>query len=267
MTSIGLAVPCYGPHISKLAALLQSIESQTLRPAQVVISCSGAAPEDLAHLQGGWPFPVRIDAFPHRRNAAQNRNAAARVLDTDLISYLDADDTMHPQRLEILTRIFDDTGVDVVLHGCASPPHPLYEAAFPPLPEPWPVTVNSPGSKSPESSTFTPVHGHVTVTRVLAQRIGQPENLSFERREDSEFVDRLIATPGIRSAFVDLALTKYVSAGTWVDAPDGSGSYALGKTGSVVRDLMDLPLLNSAKRPMQAFWRGLPLSIRQRFLK
>jgi hypothetical protein len=267
MTTIGVAIPCYGPHITKLTPLLQSIEAQTRRPDQVVIMCSGARAADVAQVDRDWSFPLDIQATTDRRNAAQNRNAAARILTTDLVSYIDADDRMHPQRLEIVTQVSRDTGVDIVLHGCVSPPSPAFDAPFQEVRPPWPVAVNAPGAKHPAGSQFSPMHSHVTVTRDLAQTIGQPENLSFERREDTEFVDLLVAKPGIRSAFIDLGLSKYESAGAWEGAPAGSGEYALGAAGTAARRLMNLPAIGMMRTPVQAFWRSLPLSIRRRFLR
>ena len=267
MVTVGLAVPCYGPHIVKLLPLLQSIEAQTRQPDHVVISCSGARYDDIAHLIGDWPFRLDIHTSAQRRNAAQNRNLAARALTTELVSYVDADDTMHPQRLEILAQVFEATGVNIVLHGSLSPPGDEYASPFHQLYPPWPATVNAPGAKHPAGSRFAPVHGHATVTRDLAQSVGQPENLSFERREDSEFIDMLLTKPGVRSAFVDLGLTKYVSSGAWADAPSGSGEYTLSPAATAARTIMNLPLARAFKAPVQAFWRGLPFSIRQRWLK
>lgn len=267
MTTIGVAIPCYGPHIAKLAPLLQSIEAQTRRPDQVVIMCSGARAADVAQVDRNWSFPLDIQTRTDRRNAAQNRNAAARILTTDLVSYIDADDRMHPQRLEIVTQVFRDTGVQVVLHGCLSPPSPEFDAPFQEVRPPWPAAVNAPGTKQPAGSRFPPMHSHATVTRGLAQSIGQPENLSFERREDTEFVDLLVAMPGTRSAFIDVGLSKYESAGSWEGAPAGSGEYALGGAGAAARRLMSLPAIGMMRTPVQAFWRSLPLSIRRRFLK
>ena len=268
MLTIGVAVPCYGPHVSSLPALLESVANQTFPPAHVVVSSSDTpeAPSEL--LNRRWPFKLDILVRAERRNAAQNRNAAARALHTDLISFIDADDTMHPQRLEIITHVVGATGVDVVLHGCLSPPSPDYARDYPPLTAPWPHTVNAAGDKRPRFETrYQPVHGHVTISRALGHKYSQPENLSFERREDSEFVDRLIMMRGVRSAFIDLPLTKYMSAGVWQGAPPGSGEYALGATASIARAVMGLGLIKAAKPTVQALWRQLPLPIRQRFLK
>lgn len=268
MLTIGIAVPCYGPHVARLPRLLDSIAQQTLPPARVVIESSATSPDAIAHLLDGWPFALEINTHPERRNAAQNRNAAARRLSTDLISYIDADDAMHPQRLEIIVDTATQTGAEVILHGCQTPADPQFHQDFHAHPRPWPVTINPAGEKRPAGHTrYQPVHGHVTVSRRLAHRFSQPENLTFERREDSEFVDVLVAAPGVRSAFIDLALTKYETAGAWAGAPAGSGDYALTGTGSFARAFMSLPGVRRAKPAVQAMWRQMPLHIRRRFIR
>jgi hypothetical protein len=62
-------------------------------------------------------FPPTIVTRRDRRSAAENRNAAARALDTDDISFIDADDEMHPQRTAIVGDVFAPAGVDL---GAAS---------------------------------------------------------------------------------------------------------------------------------------------------
>jgi Glycosyl transferase family 2 len=262
MRSIGIAVPCYRPHLAQLHLLLQSIAAQSLRPQQVVVSSSNTADHEVESLRHGWPFALTILTHAGRRNAAENRNACVARLDTELVSFTDADDTMHPQRLEIISDAAARTGADMILHGCATPPDPAYDAEFGVIAPPWPLIEALPV----RDARYPPINSHVTVARHLAVAYPFPENLSFERREDSEFVDQLVAR-GVSCAFVDLALTKYVCAGSWQDAPDGSGAYDLGRTATLGRAVMSLPLLNAAKRPVQRLWRSLPLNVRQRFLK
>lgn len=112
MKTIGVAIPCYYGHINKLKRLFDSIDAQTLRPNKVVVSCSSSSPLDIPPLPK-YSFDLQIITTPHRKNAAENRNIAIRYLNTDLISFFDADDVMHPQRLEALQHI----EADLILHG------------------------------------------------------------------------------------------------------------------------------------------------------
>ena len=268
--TLGVAIPCYHPHIPRLEQLLLSIEDQTSRPDEVVVSCSGCTDNDVRGLLNRWSFPVTIKTHPARKNAAQNRNIAARALGTEYVSFFDADDIMHPQRLEIIRHAFATTRVDLVMHGCLSPPSPEFAQPFQIYPRPWPLSVNPAGRKAPEQATrFAPHHGQLSATRELVRTVAFPENLSLERREDSEFVDQVIARAGTRSAFIDLALSKYETAGSWVGAPEGSGVYALDWTARFGYSVLALPGLKRSRlfSALQSTWRALPLSIRGRFLR
>jgi glycosyl transferase family 2 len=269
--TIGVAIPSYAAHIQRLPALLASIEQQTCKPEQVVVSCSGSVSADLAHLRLGWSFPLSILSHGGRKNAAQNRNLAARALGTDIVSFCDADDVMHPQRLEIIGDTFAATGADVVLHGFLSPPSPEYAAPFQPYDKPWRYAVNPTHLTLDDYLAYVPppICSHVSLTRDVAKRHRFPESLSFERREDSELVGELLARPDIRSAHIAMALTKYECAGSWVGAPAGSGVYELGGAARLGRSIGALPGMRSSKAfiLMQSMWRALPVSWRARFMK
>jgi len=123
LTPIAVAIPCYRPHIQKLVRCLESIEAQTLKPEGVVVSCSSSREEDIPEgLASRFSFPLIVRTTPERRNAAQNRNTAAAILlDTfgaAVVSFFDADDVMHPQRLEFVRRVFMWLpGLKIVLHS------------------------------------------------------------------------------------------------------------------------------------------------------
>ena len=115
MPTIGVAVPCYHGHVNILKNLLDSIEKQTRKPDMVVVSCSGV--NDTPYYQEQYSFPLKIIANPNKMNTATNRNIAAKMLDTDIISYIDADDQMHFQRLEIIEKAFVENDIDLFLHN------------------------------------------------------------------------------------------------------------------------------------------------------
>ena len=113
--TIGVAIPCYKPHIPKLIRLLQSIEYQTVKPIQVAISCSSCQPSDFPKLPE-YSFEVIIVTTGKKQNTAVNRNIASKMLTTDRISFIDADDLMLPPRLEFIQKAFDG-GAQYVVHS------------------------------------------------------------------------------------------------------------------------------------------------------
>lgn len=120
--TIGVAVPCYNKHIKYLPALLQSINKNTIKPIKVVVSCSSVTTEiDLVVLKEicaqVYDFKLLILATGESKNAAENRNIATKYIDTDIVSYFDADDIMHPQRLELIQTAFTQyPKTHIVLH-------------------------------------------------------------------------------------------------------------------------------------------------------
>jgi glycosyltransferase involved in cell wall biosynthesis len=116
--TIGIAIPCYIGHIDKLKVLLKCIEDQTVLPAKVVVSCRSSRPEDLEINESDYCYPLMVITHEQKLNASQNRNCAASHLDTDVISFFDADDIMHPQRNQCIIDGFN-THLDAItlIHG------------------------------------------------------------------------------------------------------------------------------------------------------
>ena len=102
---IGVAIPAYVGHIEKLFQLLDSIQSQTIIPDEVVVSCSSTKKTDFelnCYIEKlkKYTFSLEIITSEEKKNAAQNRNiAASKLSDVDYITFIDADDVMHPQRI------------------------------------------------------------------------------------------------------------------------------------------------------------------------
>ena len=118
LKTIGVAVPCYKGHITNLKSLFDSIEQQTLKPTEVIVSCSSTQPEDIPYKQSDYTFPFKIITTPENRACAENRNIAASALNTDIITFIDADDIMHPQRLEFIQQAFNhNINPVIVMHA------------------------------------------------------------------------------------------------------------------------------------------------------
>jgi glycosyltransferase involved in cell wall biosynthesis len=118
MPTIGVAIPCYHGHITVLKRLLDSIELQTRKPDMVVVSCSSTPDiSSIPYSQDNYSFPLQIIITEDKLNGAQNRNIGISNLQTDIISFIDADDIMHPQRLEIIEKAFKEHNIVMLLHS------------------------------------------------------------------------------------------------------------------------------------------------------
>ena len=111
---IGVCIPVISRHLPLLATCLESLERQTRKPDVVSIRVSEASSQPALPPSS---FPVVLQHTPERACAAANRNTAAAALQgqVDLLSFIDADDFMHPRRLEQVEHHFRK-GIDVLVH-------------------------------------------------------------------------------------------------------------------------------------------------------
>jgi glycosyltransferase involved in cell wall biosynthesis len=212
---VGVAIPCYKNHIRHLSNLLQTLDQQTYKPDEVVVSCSSCRPEDLPIFSVS--FPLRILTTEQHQNCATNRNKAASALTTDCILFFDADDEMHPQRLEVLRNIFLQTQCDIALHTFwiqEETKQPFSSIAKPN------VEVNV-LRRSPTGCAVVDgryhlriAHGHVSVSAFAFRRIQFKEDPGNERRDDAIFCGDVLSMPGVQSAYIHDSLSKYYPSGT-----------------------------------------------------
>lgn len=126
MPTIGLVIPCYKLHIGLLGRLLWSINNQTQMPDMVIVSCSSSDETDIIYDEKNYNFPLKIFTHIEKRNVAQNRNFGSKQLNTDIITYFDADDIMHPQNIEIIHKCFTEyPNTRLFLHSLRISPNNL----------------------------------------------------------------------------------------------------------------------------------------------
>jgi hypothetical protein len=207
--TIGVAIPCYNKHIPKLLELLDSIDAQSRKPDIVSISCSSTKQEEFPKLRE-YGFGVLVFTTPERKNAGQNRNIAARRLNTDLISFFDADDHMHPQRIEGLMIAFTEP-CDIALHSYLMDKETEnpYENI-----NTFSIIRNKLSQCYSGCITLDNKsrihHSQVTVRREIFEKSPFSEEKEHEVKEDCVFCYRVFSLPGIQSAYIADPLSKYI---------------------------------------------------------
>jgi glycosyltransferase involved in cell wall biosynthesis len=214
--TIGVAVPCYSGHIGYITPLLDNIAQSTRKPEQVVISCSSSN-EKGVQMFIYKDIHVRIWYSPERLNQATNRNRAASLLTTDLVTFIDADDLMHPKRLEFLCDVFekrpDIAGVyHSYVHDHVSKRNDPFweEPEINPLPYKIIKDPRSVGLRVECSTVEYPIHhAHVTLRRDVFARIRFNEDWNVYRLEDSVYGATLVEN-NVPLLYLNNQLTRYI---------------------------------------------------------
>jgi glycosyltransferase involved in cell wall biosynthesis len=212
--SIGVAIPCYKGHLGALPHLLDSIEKQTRKPERVAISCSSTEPSDVSLSLDSYSFPVELILHSDKKAAAENRNCAADHLTTDILTFMDADDIMHPQRLEVINTCFTKyTDVKILLHhyemdATISLPHYENLDCFH-----FNRLFRCPhGSTQHADYLFQSVvhNGQPSVTRHVFDQIRFDESPHAYTREDTLFCTTVISMFPYQTAYCPYKLSTYV---------------------------------------------------------
>jgi hypothetical protein len=217
MKTIGIAVPCYVHHLQHLKRMLDSIEKNTKKPDVVIISCSSmndmATPIDTSK----YSFPVQIIYHTERLNAAQNRNIAAAKLETDIISFFDADDIMHSQRIEAICGAFENYDCILVLHNFLRSYSDIFQK-YETIEYQYNVLSCAPINCAIVNNNYNiPVHhSQVSISKDIFNKYKINEANDHERREDSVYCATILRNHPTRNVYIPHPLSAYESAGYWI---------------------------------------------------
>lgn len=225
---IGVAIPCYIGHIVSLFNLLDSIQNQTLLPDKVVVSCSSSKDSDFGselynEKMQSYTFILQIITSEEKKNAAQNRNiAASQLSEMDYLTFIDADDLMHPQRIEILLKTFQENDSDIVLHNYFIDVT-FENELFKKIPQDD-IKIRLDSLRQHWSGCIEHIdyyyinegihHSQVSVKSNIFNKVKFPEEIEYTRREDCIFCHRVFSLPNIKNAYISNKLSYYLPSNT-----------------------------------------------------
>jgi GT2 family glycosyltransferase len=210
--SIGVAIPCYFGHISHLINLLDSIENQTCLPNKVVVSSSST--KDKIQIKQ-YSFLLEIIITEEHKNAAQNRNiAVSKLTDVDFITFIDADDIMHPQRIEILLKVFKETNCDIILHNYINNENKFQNiqsinTRINQLTQCYSGCIRHLDFYKYHNTDELIHHSQSSIKRNIVDIIKYPEEKEFLRKEDCIFCYRIFELPNIKNVYISNKLSYY----------------------------------------------------------
>jgi cellulose synthase/poly-beta-1,6-N-acetylglucosamine synthase-like glycosyltransferase len=126
---------------------LWGIVKQTRQPDMIVVSVSGVQKEneqyDFEH--GDIPLTFLYTDQKHLEGGNRNRAARAAVdLGADILCFFDVDDIMHPRRIEMISKYFEENErVHFLLHSYMIGPREKLEVYGKDFQIPWIETENS----------------------------------------------------------------------------------------------------------------------------
>ncbi len=213
---IGVAIPCYVKHVHLINSLLENISNSTVKPAQIVVSCS-SWDKDEEQVGLYKDIPIKVKYSKRQINQAENRNIAAGLLDTELISFIDADDLMHPQRIEYIIKAFQQSSFDVIYHNFDGQGDDHYNDPFG---EVGPLNISDkPFVVDPNNKLTIVLEGqengleyhnaHVTVKRKIMKRFKFDENWEVYRSEDTLFA-RMLVENKVSCGYIENKLSRYI---------------------------------------------------------
>ena len=253
--TLSAVVPLIESHIRFFGPLIRDLESQTRPFDEIVIVASGLGHDSISQLEkvlsssrfsGNYQI-LSNPLFP----SGKNRNSGALIAKSDLVMFLDADDTYHPQRNEIALSIYKRTSfaalimrtvpfsepdtfswntnieIDLITEPHLVPPKVIYDATFSygrsrhkeMLGAPSVIHGdNNPGNASKELGVLH--HGHMVVEKNVFLDLRQHEQ-SFPRNEDSVFA-RDILWSGKSMYVLNLATSGYRTSSSSNNPGNGS---------------------------------------------
>ena len=221
---IGVAIPAYIGHVVNLFNLLDSIQNQTRIPDKVVVSCSSTNKSDFEpyfEKINQYTFLLEIIPIEEKKNAAQNRNIASfRMMDMDYITFIDADDIMHPQRIEIILKVFQEHQSDIILHNYFID-IPFEKELFGSI-DNNEIIVRTNSLRQHWSGCIEHInyinggihHSQVSIKKDIFNIVQFPEEIEFNRKEDCIFCHRVFSLPNIQNAYIANKLSFYAPSGT-----------------------------------------------------
>jgi glycosyltransferase involved in cell wall biosynthesis len=158
-------------------------------------------------------IPITILYWKRRVVQAENRNIAAKQLGTDVIAFIDADDLMHPRRLEFILEAFQQTQCDVIVHGYQNSKY-ANDMTFDEEPElniTDEVVVKNPTQPGCmlESGSQSFHHAHIGITKDAFSRVQYPIEERYYRIEDSIYLSSLLQN-GMKIRYIDNKLSHYM---------------------------------------------------------
>ena len=119
---ISIVIPCIPRDIKYLDRLMESIKNQSYKPYEIILAFSGInSTLDINKLNDSliekFNLPIKFSYTNKICNASTNRNRGGKLCSGDIITFMDADDVMYPDKLLYINTYFNKYKPKLFLHS------------------------------------------------------------------------------------------------------------------------------------------------------
>jgi len=119
---ISIVIPCIPRDIKYLDRLMESIKNQSYNPYEIILALSGTnSTLDINKLNDSliekFNLPIKFSYTKKMCNASTNRNRGGKMCSGDIITFMDADDVMYPDKLLYINTYFNKYNPKLFLHS------------------------------------------------------------------------------------------------------------------------------------------------------
>lgn len=119
---ISIVIPCIPRDIKYLDRVMESIKNQSYKPYEIILALSGTnSTLDINKLNDSliekFNLPIKFSYTKKMCNASTNRNRGGKLCSGDIITFMDADDVMYPDKLLYVNTYFNKYKPKLLLHS------------------------------------------------------------------------------------------------------------------------------------------------------
>lgn len=216
--TIDIIIPCVPQHIEYLPNVINSINNNTIHPDNIIIALSESEYSNylVNYLQRqSKSIPIILNTTSSKAYAAENRNRGAKFSNADILMFMDADDLMFNNCIEVVMKVMNLHNTDAVLHGYTHNINyiePKKQKIYTNVIDPINFAKLEKSDRSiwhTALKKIDPQHGHITIRRhAYIELGGQNESEEWRRGQDAKFVRDLFKN-NYRITYTPRKLTVY----------------------------------------------------------
>lgn len=216
---ISVVVPCIPRDVKHLDRLMNSIKNQTYKPHEIVIAMSGQSDIESEKLKqlliNKHQLPIKFSNVNIKQYASENRNRGAKNCSGNIISFMDADDVMYPDKLLYVNKTFNNHHPKIFIHGYSKGYNKFQKNDINPITFLGSQLYDIAEKQRTLGLDKKMHHGHTSIVSSVINDIKFREGEKYKRGQDCWFIRDVIKYYGRNdntAVFIDIPLSQYVPA-------------------------------------------------------